>query len=108
MTEDRPGTIRITDKRHFTFAQARDEISQIERGSINTWNGELSDPAARAIADMYGTDESLLRSLSNGEAVDWSELLEEISEVARSKMSANNGSWPRSLEMLSTWVMNHG
>lgn len=90
------------------------EIQQVLAGTASTENGELSDAAARTVASWWPKSiftqfGSVLQDFSWGREVDRDELLEDISATARSLMGTRefpNG-WPRNLELLSTWVINH-
>jgi len=86
--------------------QARHEILAVALGTIPTENGELSDAAAKTIASWWqssGTVGSALASLASGAAVDRDYLYEDIGATGRTAMPM----WPRELEMMATWCLNH-
>ena len=87
----------------------RAEMQAIEDGT-QPGNGEFSDTAARTVASWWqspGTIGSVLSALASGLPVGRDELLDDISATAREAMSKTHPGWPRELEMLSTWVINH-
>lgn len=88
-------------------AQVREELERVERGTIDTENGEISDEVAKTIASWWqssGTVGSALASLASGAAVDRDYLYEDIAATGRTALPM----WPRELEMMATWALNHG
>lgn len=97
--------IRITDP-ILTSADVAAELIAVERGMSYTENGEISDMAARTIASWWqssGAVGSVLASLASGCAVSRDELIEDIAMTGRTASPM----WPRELEMLATWALNH-
>ena len=86
------------------------EISQTEKGTIHTDNGEISDAVAKTIASWYqssGTIGSVLAGLASGAAVDRDALAEDVAATGRQSMHTHGGHWADELNYLATWVLNH-
>jgi len=99
-------TIQITEP-PLSAEEVRAEILTVIDGTATTENGELSDAVARTIAAWWqssGTVGSLLASLACGHAVDRDALYEDIAASGRTAMPM----WPRELELMATWALNHG
>lgn len=90
-----------------TERELRVDMLNVLEGTTETENGEITDPSARLIARHWARRGSALSHLSMGLLVDHTELLDDISVTARQAMGRTTIGWPRELELLSTWAINH-
>lgn len=99
--------IHVTYSALLSSEEVEAQLDKAEAGTIETPNGEISDSAARTIAHVWGRLGSVMSHLALGIPVVREDLLDDISTTARMAMGRTHQGWPRELEHLSTWVINH-